>query len=89
MTDLATQTEIEHPMCRSSVNSASISGGGVCLNGTTVGSKAVYICNDGYNLMGNKARVCQKDGSWNGSEPQCIPEKPSMYCSQLHQLHTN
>ena len=87
MTDLGnpTHTEMEHPMCRSSVSSASISGGAVCYNETTVGSKAVYVCNDGYILMGNEARVCQRDGSWNGSIPQCIPEKSSMYCSQLSQ----
>lgn len=85
MTDLATHTEIEYPMCRSSVSSASITGGGVCLNGTAVGSKAIYICDDGLVLMGNKSRVCQKDGNWNGRIPRCIPEKPSMYCSHATQ----
>lgn len=86
MTDLgnAAQTEIEYAMCRSSTSKASISGGAVCYNETTVGSKAVYICNDGLVLVGNKTRVCQKDGSWNGNMPQCIPEKSSMYFSQLH-----
>ena len=80
MTDLdnATQTEIESPMCENSVSSTSISGGAVCLNGTTVGSTAVYVCSDGYDLMGNEARVCQKDGRWNGSTPQCIPEEGGM-----------
>ena len=77
-----TQTEIESPMCENSVSSTSIPGGAVCLNGTTVGSTAVYVCSDGYNLMGNESRVCQKDGSWDGSTPQCSPEKQSMYCSQ-------
>ena len=83
VTDLGnvTQTEIEYPMCRSSVSSVSISGGAVCYNGTTVGSKAVYICNDGLILMGNEARVCQGDGNWNGSIPRCMPEKSSMFCS--------
>ena len=81
----ATHTEIEYPMCRSSVSSASISGGAVCLNGTTVGSNATYVCNDGYNLMGNKSRVCQMDGNWNGRTPRCIPEKSSMYCSHATQ----
>ena len=85
----ATQTDIEYPMCKSSVSNASISGGAVCLNGTTVGSRAVYVCIDGYNLMGNEARVCQRDGSWNGSKPQCMPEEGGMYCRQLYQLHNN
>ena len=80
MTDLgnATHTEIKHPKCRSSMSSASISGGAVCLNGTTVGSRAVYVCSDGYSLMGSKTRVCQRDGSWNGSIPQCIQEEGGM-----------
>ena len=87
MTDLgnATQTELLNE-CRSSLSSASISGGVICLNGTTVGSKAVYICNNGYNLMGNEARVCQRDGSWNGSKPQCMPQEGGMHCSQLSTL---
>ena len=38
----------------------------------------IYICNSGFDLMGNEARVCQGDGSWNGSIPQCV------YCRQLH-----
>ena len=84
MTDLgnATQTEIEYPICRSSVGSVSISGGVVCLNGTTVGSEAVYVCNDGYNLMGNETRVCQSEGIWSGSIPQCMPKKGGMYVLQ-------
>ena len=61
-----------------------IFGGVVCYNRTTAVSTAVYICNDGYNLVGNEARVCQSDGSWSGSTPQCIPEEGGMCCSQLH-----
>ena len=57
------------------VSGSSISGGVVCYNGTTVGSWAVYICNESYNLMGNETRVCQSDGSWNGSMPKCMPEE--------------
>ena len=51
-----------------------ISDGVVCYNGTTEGSKAVYFCNDGYNLMEEieDTRVCQSDGNWNGGIPQCI-----------------
>ena len=65
-------------MCRNTVNKASISDGAVCYNETTARSKAVYVCNDGYGLMGNNTRVCQRDGSWNGSIPQCIPEEGGM-----------
>ena len=34
----------------------------------------VYSCNDGYTLDGTKERVCQYNGSWNDTEPSCIPE---------------
>ena len=68
-------------------NKASISGGAVCYNETSAGSKAVYVCNGGLVLMGNKTRVCQRDGHWNGSIPQCIPEEGGMCQSQLYQLH--
>ena len=75
------------------VNSSFITGGVVCYNGTAVGSRAVYICNDGYNLMeGDEVtRVCQSDGNWNSSIPQCIPEEGGergTYCSQIHQFQS-
>ena len=68
------------------MNSSSISDGVVCYNGTTEGSRAVYICNDGYNLMeGNEAtRICQSDGNWNGSIPQCIPGRPGVVVNFIH-----
>ena len=57
---------------RGFVNSSSISGGVVCYNGTTAGSMAVYICDDFLLMEGDEVtRVCQKDGIWNGSIPQC------------------
>ena len=84
-----TETEMEYPKCRSSMRSLSISGGAVCLNGTTVGFRAVYVCSDGYDLMGNESRVCQRDGHWNGSIPQCMLKEGGMYCRQPYQLHNN
>ena len=68
---------------REFVNGSSICDGVVCHNGTTEGSRAVYICNDGFVLMegDNTTRVCQNDGSWNGSTPQCIPEGRGMCCN--------
>jgi len=70
---------------RGLTNNLFISGGVVCYNGTTIGSIAVYICNDGFVLLeGDEAtRVCQSDANWNGSIPQCTPEEPGMYSSSL------
>ena len=53
-------------------DSSSFSEGVICYNGITVGSTAVYICDNGFVLVGNEARVCQSNGSWNGRTPQCI-----------------
>ena len=66
---------------RGLANSLFISGGVVCYNGTTIGSRAVYICNEDFLLMeGNEAtRVCQSDANWNGSTPQCIRDGKGMY----------
>ena len=88
--DLTNQTGIANLMrCTDSgfVNGSSISGGVVCYNGTTVGSSAVYSCSDGFALM-EATRVCQSDGRWNCSSPQCIPEGGGMCWNQpcLHRL---
>jgi len=64
---------------RGFVNSSSISGGVVCYNTNTAGSKAVYICDDNFLLMeGDEVRICQSDGIWNGSIPQCFPKSGTL-----------
>ena len=68
---------------RGFVNSSTISNGVVCYNETTAGSRAIYICNDGFNLMGTEARFCQSDGSWNGTIPLCIQEVPGILFSAI------
>ena len=75
---------------RGFVNSSSISGGVVCYNGAIAGSRADYICNDGFVLDGNRAtRVCQSDGYWNGSIPQCSLEEPGTYVCLFSFLHVH
>ena len=73
---------------REFVNGSSICDGVVCYNETTEGSRAVYICNDGFVLReGDKAtRVCHNNGIWNGSTPQCIPEEGGMCCA-VNSIH--
>ena len=50
----------------------SASGGGVCYSGDSVGSVAVYFCDDGYTLEGDTTRECLSSGLWNGSTPKCV-----------------
>lgn len=45
--------------------------GDVVMSGTTIGSKATYSCESGFNLVGDEFRNCQDDGEWSGTEPTC------------------
>ena len=36
------------------------------------GAWTVYFCEDGFQLDGPAQRMCSKDKSWTGSEPECI-----------------
>eukprot|EP00117_Sycon_ciliatum_P000628 scpid76378/ scgid0996/ Sushi, von Willebrand factor type A, EGF and pentraxin domain-containing protein 1 len=54
----------------------SIVNGGVVYLETTVGSSAFYQCNAGFNLIGERERVCQADGSWSPELPTCIATQP-------------
>ena len=36
------------------------------LNGTLVGSIAIYTCDHGYGVVGDVSRRCQDNGSWSG-----------------------
>ena len=35
------------------------------------GQLATYICNTGYNLVGNSTRTCLARGVWSGNTPTC------------------
>ncbi|XP_064382164.1 sushi, von Willebrand factor type A, EGF and pentraxin domain-containing protein 1-like isoform X2 [Halichondria panicea] len=36
------------------------------------GTKAVYTCNDGFEISGQSSRKCQLDSTWSGKAPTCI-----------------
>ena len=48
-------------------------------NGTTIGAEKFFYpgeevtfeCDNGYILFGGDRRICQEDGSWSGSLPEC------------------
>ena len=45
--------------------------GQVSLTGITFGSKAIYTCNDGFELVGSSVRMCLATGEWMGEAPVC------------------
>ena len=55
--------------------------------GTTFGQTATYICNTGYNLMGDNTRTCKATGNWSGSEPTC--ERMLLFSIIIHLAHTD
>lgn len=46
--------------------------GQIRLTGTTLGSRAMYICNKGFMLEGDALRTCQENGEWSGEDPICM-----------------
>lgn len=43
----------------------------VHISGTMVGDVGMYECDKGYNVTGDKTRVCQDNMTWSGTEPKC------------------
>ena len=64
----------------------SVSGGRVCYSGDSVGSVAVYFCDDGYTLQGDSTRECLSTGLWNGSTPLC-DGRPNSYLISIEVHH--
>lgn len=40
---------------------------------------ATYSCEDGFQLLGDKTRICQSDGSWSGREPNCSEKSNKLF----------
>ena len=43
-----------------------------------------FTCDTGYELTGSDTRICQNDGSWNGSDTECI--QGNNYYESLHTI---
>ena len=42
------------------------------INGkANLGSKLIFECKTGYNIIGNETRLCLDNGLWTGSQPKC------------------
>ncbi len=44
---------------------------GETTNNRLVNTIATYTCDNGYTLTGGSFRVCQRDGTWDGTAPTC------------------
>lgn len=57
--------------------------GEVTVNDTVFESIANYTCQRGYSVNGTSIRLCEGDGQWSDSMPQCIrkiPQHNDKYC---------
>ena len=48
-------------------------------SGLTLASTATYVCDDGYNMVGDSHRICKKNGNWSGTIPTCEPGISTFY----------
>uniref|UniRef100_A0A663FHL4 Sushi repeat-containing protein SRPX2 n=1 Tax=Aquila chrysaetos chrysaetos TaxID=223781 RepID=A0A663FHL4_AQUCH len=58
---------------------AVLRGSYVCSAGVQMDSRCDYTCLPGYQLEGDRSRVCMEDGRWSGSEP-IYTEPPKIRC---------
>ncbi|XP_062498995.1 sushi, von Willebrand factor type A, EGF and pentraxin domain-containing protein 1-like [Corticium candelabrum] len=66
-----TCTQIQCP----DISNKIIEDGSILNNNRLLGSIAVYECNRGYRIAGDKTRVCQSNGKWSGNPPVCQGNK--------------
>lgn len=54
-----------------------------------IGDVVTYLCEEGYELLGDQERFCTRSGNWSGIQPQCIAvevvEDPTSQ-SKLHRI---
>ena len=61
------------------VGSLRIPHGVICYNGTSVGSVASYVCDDGYQVSAtNNQQTCLVNGNWEGDILICIEPQPGL-----------
>ncbi|XP_056409085.1 sushi repeat-containing protein SRPX2 [Hyla sarda] len=52
-----------------------------CTSGVYEGSRCHYTCSPGYQIEGDRNRVCMEDGLWSGGEPFCVDiDPPKIQC---------
>ena len=68
---------------------ASVSRASNTFSLTTEGSLVTYTCVSGnIHIGGDLERVCQHDGQWSGSLPDCVPGKVTCTVKPVNKGHT-
>ena len=49
--------------------------GSVTVDSFSLGSTAVYSCDEGFDLVGEAMRTCMNNSQWSGEAPQCMRRK--------------
>jgi len=52
-------------------------------SGTNVGSRYWFTCNEGFTLIGSSIILCENDGQWNGTLPNCFEGRMNLYFGEL------
>ncbi|XP_062498853.1 CUB and sushi domain-containing protein 3-like isoform X3 [Corticium candelabrum] len=67
------------PVCQQiqcpNISKEAINNGRILNTNRLFGSLAVYECNAGYRVVGNRTRTCQQNGTWSGNPPICQGSK--------------
>lgn len=48
--------------------------------GSAYQAVARYMCNQGYELIGDEERVCRATGTWSGIQPTCLMKGNGRTC---------
>ena len=63
--------------------------GRVSLSGHSVGDRATFMCDTGYQLVGDQAMNCLSNGTWDSSPPVCSGMKHSIAILKLVKNYAN
>ena len=50
---------------------SSLANGNISLISDNITTWAIHTCNVGYTMKGFNRRMCQTDGSWDSTQPEC------------------